>query len=88
MRFSLLNLKRVGRGLLAAGMVLGAALAVTNAAAQAQPKPQAQGQTQAAKPNILVIFGDDIGQTNISAYSMGVMGYRTPNIATASPRKA
>ena len=26
------------------------------------------------KPNILVIFGDDIGQTNVSAYSMGVMG--------------
>src|SRR3954447_10454927 len=35
---------------------------------------------QAKKPNILVIFGDDIGQTNVSAYSMGVMGYRTPNI--------
>lgn len=34
----------------------------------------------AAKPNILVIFGDDIGQTNISAYSFGVMGYKTPNI--------
>ncbi|WP_041681599.1 sulfatase-like hydrolase/transferase [Cupriavidus sp. DF5525] len=32
------------------------------------------------KPNILVIFGDDIGQTNISAYSLGVVGYRTPNI--------
>ncbi len=32
------------------------------------------------KPNILVIWGDDIGQSNISAYSMGVMGYRTPNI--------
>ena len=32
------------------------------------------------KPNILVIWGDDIGQTNISAYSMGMMGYRTPNI--------
>lgn len=32
------------------------------------------------KPNILVIFGDDVGQTNISAYSFGVMGYRTPNI--------
>jgi len=32
------------------------------------------------KPNILVIFGDDIGQTNVSAYSMGMMGYRTPNI--------
>src|SRR5690242_4620542 len=35
---------------------------------------------QAKKPNILVIFGDDIGQTNVSAYSHGVMGYRTPNI--------
>jgi arylsulfatase len=32
------------------------------------------------KPNVLMIFGDDIGQTNISAYSHGVMGYRTPNI--------
>jgi len=35
---------------------------------------------QAAKPNILVIWGDDIGQSNISAYTRGVMGYRTPNI--------
>jgi len=34
----------------------------------------------AEKPNILVIFGDDIGQSNISAYSMGVVGYKTPNI--------
>jgi arylsulfatase A-like enzyme len=34
----------------------------------------------ADKPNILVIFGDDIGQTDISAYSMGVMGFHTPNI--------
>ena len=31
-------------------------------------------------PNILVIWGDDIGQSNISAYTMGLMGYRTPNI--------
>ncbi len=37
-------------------------------------------QAQEKKPNILVIFGDDIGQTNVSAYSMGLMGYRTPNI--------
>ena len=35
---------------------------------------------QAKKPNILVIFGDDIGQTNISAYGKGVVGYTTPNI--------
>ena len=34
----------------------------------------------AEKPNILVIWGDDIGQSNISAYSDGLMGYRTPNI--------
>ena len=32
------------------------------------------------KPNILVIFGDDIGQSNISAYTHGLMGYKTPNI--------
>ncbi|PRY22615.1 arylsulfatase [Aliiruegeria haliotis] len=34
----------------------------------------------AEKPNILVIWGDDVGQSNISAYTMGLMGYRTPNI--------
>jgi len=32
------------------------------------------------KPNIVVIWGDDIGLTNLSCYSNGVMGYRTPNI--------
>src|SRR4051795_8126118 len=34
----------------------------------------------ADKPNILVIWGDDIGITNLSCYSDGMMGYRTPNI--------
>jgi len=34
----------------------------------------------ADKPNILIIWGDDIGQSNLSCYSDGVMGYRTPNI--------
>ena len=40
------------------------------------------GHLQAAtdKPNILVIWGDDIGQSNISAYTHGLMGYKTPNI--------
>ena len=33
-----------------------------------------------SKPNILVIFGDDVGWSNVSAYNMGMMGYRTPNI--------
>ena len=32
------------------------------------------------KPNILVIWGDDIGQFNVSAYNLGMMGYKTPNI--------
>jgi arylsulfatase A-like enzyme len=32
------------------------------------------------KPNILIIWGDDIGQSNVSAYSKGMMGYHTPNI--------
>jgi arylsulfatase len=35
---------------------------------------------QQQKPNILVIWGDDIGQFNISAYNQGMMGYKTPNI--------
>ena len=42
--------------------------------------PPVRAQDAASKPNILVIFGDDVGQYNISAYSRGVVGYRTPNI--------
>src|ERR1700735_3566554 len=38
------------------------------------PKPKP------TKPNILVIWGDDIGITNLSCYSSGLMGYQTPNI--------
>jgi arylsulfatase A-like enzyme len=45
--------------------------------AGAQPAPAAPS---GSKPNILVIFGDDIGQFNISAYSFGLVGYKTPNI--------
>ncbi len=37
-------------------------------------------QAQTKKPNILVIWGDDIGITNISAYTFGLVGYQTPNI--------
>ena len=39
-----------------------------------------QAEAQAKKPNILVIFGDDIGQANISRYTHGLVGYMTPNI--------
>ena len=40
----------------------------------------AEANAQAKKPNIVVIWGDDIGQSNISAYTHGLMGYQTPNI--------
>ncbi|MFO1303238.1 MAG: arylsulfatase [Burkholderiales bacterium] len=40
------------------------------------------------KPNILVIWGDDIGQFNISAYNQGMMGYRTPNIDSIAKQGA
>ncbi|MBV8919416.1 arylsulfatase [Bradyrhizobium sp.] len=44
--------------------------------AQAQAQPAAAGR----QPNILVIWGDDIGITDISAYSLGLLGFHTPNI--------
>ena len=50
-------------------LVLGVLLAVAATPLQAQDKP-----------NILIIWGDDIGQFNVSAYNMGMMGYKTPNI--------
>ncbi|MGH6760760.1 MAG: arylsulfatase [Phyllobacterium sp.] len=58
-------------------MALAAAstLAIGTTVFAQQTAPAASGQ-----PNILVIFGDDIGQSNISAYSRGLMGYHTPNI--------
>jgi len=37
-------------------------------------------QAEDKKPNIVIIWGDDIGQSNISAYTKGMMGYKTPNI--------
>jgi arylsulfatase A-like enzyme len=40
----------------------------------------AQAASAGRKPNILVIFGDDVGQSNISAYTHGLVGYKTPNI--------
>ena len=59
------SIRNVLFGLLAA--VTSALLANAPAAAQ-------------QKPNIVIIWGDDIGQSNVSAYSRGMMGYQTPNI--------
>ena len=62
----------LGSTTLAAASALGASAPIT--VARAQPT------TSGRKPNILFIMGDDIGWFNVSAYNMGVMGYRTPNI--------
>ena len=65
-------------------------LAVTLAVA-APPSARAQAPAPegapAKKPNILVIFGDDIGQSDVSAYTMGLMGFRTPNIDRSTAAK-
>jgi arylsulfatase A-like enzyme len=67
-------------GRLAGGLFAGAVFVSTMLASSALVTVSEAQAQDAAKPNILVIFGDDIGQTNISAYSHGVMGYKTPNI--------
>jgi len=66
----------------AVAMTLTSTTFLTSAHAQTAPAGTTAPANSAgsARPNILVIFGDDVGQTNISAYSMGLMGYRTPNI--------
>jgi arylsulfatase A-like enzyme len=48
--------------------------------AGAQNTKKAAAATPSGKPNILIIWGDDIGYWNISAYNQGMMGYKTPNI--------
>jgi arylsulfatase A-like enzyme len=48
----------------------------------------ADAGAQTTKPNILVIWGDDIGGFNISAYNRGMMGYRTPNIDSIAEQGA
>jgi len=59
-----------------------AAVTLQPPVAKAQPPAQDQQESSSdnGKPNILVIFGDDVGISNLSAYSMGLVGYRTPNI--------
>src|SRR5882762_3847676 len=71
------------RNILLAGTSIAAATAINavdrTQVAQAQQLQQSSAPS-GGKPNILVIWGDDIGLANISAYSHGLMGYQTPNI--------
>jgi arylsulfatase A-like enzyme len=68
------NILLGGTTLAAAAIGASAPLTIAQAQAPQQPAPSA------GKPNILVIFGDDVGISNISRYSNGLMGYETPNI--------
>jgi len=71
----------LGGTTLAAASAIGSENSIRTAQAQQRPAQAPQPATPSGpRPNILVIFGDDIGQTNISAYSFGLMGYKTPNI--------
>ena len=45
-----------------------------------RPAKETAGKGAGSRPNILVIWGDDIGQSNLSCYTHGLMGYHTPNI--------
>jgi arylsulfatase len=67
-------------------LLAGTTMAAASALAANTPVQTAQAQQRSApaqsgrKPNILFIMGDDIGWFNVSAYNLGLMGYRTPNI--------
>ncbi|WP_072376555.1 arylsulfatase [Hyphomicrobium sp. NDB2Meth4] len=69
------------RNILLSGASLLALAAARPDTAQAQePKPAPTGANDGSKPNVLVIWGDDVGIWNISHNSKGMMGYMTPNI--------
>ena len=66
------------RNILLAGSAL--ATAATLGASAVQTARAQQPAPSGRKPNILMIMADDIGWFNVSAYNLGVMGYRTPSI--------
>ena len=76
---------RLGRrsmltGTLATAAVVAASRAGLPAPVNAQEATPGAADETSGLPNILVLWGDDIGWFNVSAYNMGIMGYRTPNI--------
>ncbi|WP_082336899.1 arylsulfatase [Rhizobium ecuadorense] len=67
------------RDLLLSGVSLLGASALSSSVLSSLSTP-AKAQTATRPPNILILWGDDIGYWNISAYNQGMMGYKTPNI--------
>ena len=76
-RPSNLNRRSMLLGTTVAAAAATMAMSVQEAAAQAATRVEA---STGKKPNIVIIWGDDVGLTDISAYSFGMMGFRTPNI--------
>jgi arylsulfatase A-like enzyme len=74
------GMKRRDLLLSATSLVAASALTTTGLSTTAQAQQPAPAQPSGRRPNILVIFGGDVGVANISAYSNGLMGYETPNI--------
>jgi hypothetical protein len=76
--------------LLGSGSILAGNALVSAAQAQTPPTAPATspqpGTSSTAKPNIVFIWGDDIGISDLSCYSFGMMGYRTPT-STGCPEK-
>jgi arylsulfatase len=60
-----------------AGLLIAGLMAVLLAIAVLSTAPASAAKK---KPNILVIWGDDVGWSNVGAYNMGMMGYKTPNV--------
>src|SRR3972149_11940960 len=65
------------RYLAAAAVGIGLLVGAATVASAQEKKPVGSAQD---KPNILIIWGDDIGYWNVSAYNQGMMGYKTPTI--------
>ncbi|MFT3731737.1 MAG: arylsulfatase [Hyphomicrobium sp.] len=66
--------------LMSGGSLMALAATAGIGAAEAQEPNATPKQPASGKPNILIIWGDDIGWWNVSAYNQGMMGYKTPNI--------
>ena len=68
------------RNMLLASTTIAAASALGSATGVEKAIAQAQSASSGAKPNILVIMGDDVGWFNIGAYHQGIMSGKTPNL--------
>lgn len=71
-----LSLTRFAKGALASSFLAAGAIGHSPEVEAAQN----EDSNKQEKPNIIIIWGDDIGQSNLSCYTRGMMGYETPNI--------